>query len=80
MGNVKFEQIIVKIVKAKKECKVQDIATALHLVTPKDTFINVQIRKNYPWRGKLVWVEEDSFEEVVMKVVELGEAKDRYLD
>ena len=80
MENVNFEQTLVKIVEAKKECKIQDIATALHLVTPIDIFINVQIRKNYPWRGNLVWVDGVSFEETVMKVIDLREAKDRYLD
>ena len=53
MENVNFEQTLVKIVEAKKECKIQDIATALHLVTPIDIFINVQIRKNYP--GEEIW-------------------------
>jgi len=80
MENVNFEQFMLKLGKVKKECKVQGVATALHLATPKDTFINVQIRKNYPWRGRLVWDDKISCEDAVKEVIELRDEKDIYLD
>ncbi len=80
MENVKLEQLILKVSKSKDRCKFQDIATVLHLITPSDIYINVQLRKNYPWRGEMVWVDESSCENVFRKVIELREEKDRYLD